>query len=80
MVKFDSTMYELDRCFRVTSFPTLLGSLNSVCTAEAQDKDTDGNPLQVLGQSEVTVDLDGKAGGINLKVVVTNVPQLNLLE
>ena len=46
---------------------------------EAQYKVADGNPLQVLGQFEVTAELDGKAGGIDLKVVVTNVPQLNLL-
>ena len=46
---------------------------------EAEYKVADGNPLQVLGQFEVTAELDGKAGGIDLKVVVTNVPQLNLL-
>ena len=40
----------------------------------------DGNQLQVLGQFEAIGELDGKAGGIDLKVVVTNVPQLNLLE
>ena len=46
---------------------------------EGQYKVADGNPLQVLGHFEVTAELDGKTGGIDLKVVVTNVPQLNLL-
>ena len=46
---------------------------------EAQYKVADGNPLQVLGQLEVTAELDGKVGGIDLKKVVTDVPQLNLL-
>ena len=45
---------------------------------EAQYKVADGNPLRVLGQFEVTAELDGKAGSIDLMVVVTNVPQLNL--
>ena len=45
---------------------------------EAQYKDAGGNPLQVLGQFEVTDELDGKVGCIYLKVVITNVPQLNL--
>ena len=35
--------------------------------------------MQVLGQFEVIAKLDGKAGGINLKMVVTIVPQLNLI-
>ena len=35
--------------------------------------------MQVLVPFEVTAELNGKAKGINLKVVVTNVPQLNLL-
>ena len=35
--------------------------------------------MQVLGQFKVTAELDGKVGGVNLKVVITNVPQLNLL-
>ena len=34
----------------------------------------------MLGQFEVTAVLDGKAGGIDQKVVAINVPQLNLLE
>ena len=46
---------------------------------EAQCKVADGNPLLVLEQFKVTTELDDKAGGIDLKVVVTNVPQLNLL-
>ena len=46
---------------------------------ETKYKVADGNPLQVLGQFEVTAELDRKAGGIDLKVVATNVPQLNLL-
>ena len=46
---------------------------------EAQYKVTDGNPLQVLGQFKVTAELNGKAGSIDLMVVVTNVPQMNLL-
>ena len=46
---------------------------------EAQYKVADGNSLQVLGQFEVTAELYGKAGGINQKRIVTNVPQLNLL-
>ena len=46
---------------------------------KAQYKLANGNPLKVLGQFEVTAKLNGKAGGVNLKVVVTNVPQLNLL-
>ena len=41
-------------------------------------KVANGNPLEVLGQFEVTTELDGKAGGIDLKVVVTDAPQLNL--
>ena len=45
---------------------------------EAQYEVADGNPLQVLGQFKVTAELDGKAGGINLKVIVTNVTQQNL--
>ena len=45
----------------------------------AQYRVADENPLQVLGQFEVTADLDGKVGSIYLMVVVTNVPQLNLL-
>ena len=36
----------------------------------------DGNPLQILGQFKITAKLDGKAGGVNLMVVVANVPQL----
>ena len=36
---------------------------------EAQYKVADGNPFQVLGQLEVTAELDGKTGGVNLKVV-----------
>ena len=46
---------------------------------EAQYKVVDGNPLHVLGQFEVTCELDGKSGGIDLKVIVINVSQLNLL-
>ena len=46
---------------------------------EVQYKVEDGNPLQVLGEFEVTVELNGKAGEINLKVIVTNVPQQHLL-
>ena len=46
---------------------------------EAPYKVADGNPLKVLGHFEVTLELDSKTGGINLKVVVTNVFQLNLL-
>ena len=34
---------------------------------EAEYKVADGNPLQVLGQFEVTAELDGKAGGIDLR-------------
>ena len=41
-------------------------------------KFADGNPLQVLGQIEVISELDGKAGGVNLKMIVTHVPQMNL--
>ena len=47
-------------------------------TVEAQYKFADGNPLQVLRKLEVTVELEGKAGGIDLKVVITNMPQWNL--
>ena len=32
-----------------------------------------------MGQFDVTAELDSKAGSVNLKVVVTNVPQLYLL-
>ena len=46
---------------------------------EAQYKFADWNQLQVLGQFKVTAELDGKVGGIDLKAVVTNVSQLNLL-
>ena len=46
---------------------------------ETNYKVADGNPLQVLGQFEATAELDGKARGIDLKVVVNNVPQLNVL-
>ena len=35
--------------------------------------------MQLLGQFKVTAELYGNTGGVNLKVVVTNVPQLNLL-
>ena len=35
--------------------------------------------MQVLGQFNVTAELDDKTEGKNLKVVVINVPQLNLL-
>ena len=37
------------------------------------------NPLQVLGQFKVIAEIDGKAGGLDLKVIVTNASQLNLL-
>ena len=46
---------------------------------EAQYKVANGSPLQVLEQFEVTAELDGKTTDINLKVIFTNVPQLNLL-
>ena len=46
---------------------------------EDQYKVADGNQLHVLRQFEVTAELDGKPGGIDLMVVVTNVLQLNLL-
>ena len=46
---------------------------------EAQYIVAKGNHLQILGEFEVTAELDGNAGGANLKVVVTNLPQLNLL-
>ena len=36
---------------------------------EAQYKVADGNRLQVLGQFEIIAELDGKTGGIDLKVV-----------
>ena len=44
---------------------------------KAEYKVADGNPLQLLGQFEVTAEFDDKAGSIDLKV--TNLPQLNLL-
>ena len=46
---------------------------------KAEYKVANRNPLHVLGQFEVTAELDVKAGGIDLRVVVTNVPQPNLL-
>ena len=45
---------------------------------EAQNKAADGTPLQVLEEFKVTAELDGNAGGVDLKVVVTNVHELNL--
>ena len=46
---------------------------------EAQYRVADGSPLQVLGQFKAAARLDGEAEGVDLRVVVTRVPQLNLL-
>ena len=45
---------------------------------EAEYKVANGNPLQVLEQFKVTAELNDNSRAINLKVIVKNVPQLNL--
>ena len=51
----------------------------SQCSQVLLHKVADRRLLQVLRKFEVSAELDGKAGGMNLKVVVAIVPQINLL-
>ena len=65
----------------ICSFCKKTGHLQSVCMSRLRDNKpvAEGSPLPVVGQFQSTASIDGKSPDVTFPVIVTKVPNLNLL-